>query len=161
MSEEVKRDNKDYYLRSPWAKHYMQISKRCNNGWYKRKGIKNYIRTKDVKFLWFRDKAYKLKRPSVDRIDNEGHYTIENCRFIELMENIIRGQIKYRKPCASYKNSKLVKKFESICHASRYYGFRQCDISNCCNKKNRVAINGYGFKFTSNHFNNILIGGKG
>lgn len=41
--------------------------------------------------LWERDRAWLLKRPSIDRIDPDGHYEVRNCRFIELSENSRRG----------------------------------------------------------------------
>lgn len=41
----------------------------------------------DFKYLWFRDKAFEMKTPSIDRIDTKGDYIIENCRFIEFEIN--------------------------------------------------------------------------
>ncbi len=42
-------------------------------------------------WLWIRDKAGKMKRPSIDRINSGGNYTLNNCRFIELSANIHRS----------------------------------------------------------------------
>ena len=44
----------------------------------------------DVEKLWFRDKAYNLKQPSMDRRDSDKHYTFNNCRFIEIAKNTRR-----------------------------------------------------------------------
>lgn len=40
--------------------------------------------------IWFRDKAWMMKDPHCDRIDPDGHYEFENCRFIEGVENLAR-----------------------------------------------------------------------
>ena len=78
-----------YVLKNPWIKTLVSILTRCNNSKHKyyRKGIKNFLNMKDLKELWFRDKAYLLKKASIDRIDNDGHYTKDNCRYIELKVN--------------------------------------------------------------------------
>src|SRR5690349_11231051 len=82
---------KQYRADNPWAKTLTCILTRCNDHArfpsYHRKGIKNYLNTKDLKYLWFRDKAYLLKEPSIDRINNNKGYTLSNCRYIELVEN--------------------------------------------------------------------------
>lgn len=69
------------------------INHRCNNKsdkkfrYYGGKGIKNFMSFSDVFYLWMRDRAELMQQPSIDRIDPAGHYTIENCRFIETREN--------------------------------------------------------------------------
>jgi len=44
--------------------------------------------TKDFKFLWFRDKAYSMDKPSIDRKRSNKNYEINNCQFLELDDNI-------------------------------------------------------------------------
>ena len=83
-----------YKKDNPWLKTYGNIQKRCNlpsshrnYRFYGGRGVKNLLTVKDLKFLWKRDHADKLKRPSIDRIDPMKGYTIENCRYIEFKQN--------------------------------------------------------------------------
>ncbi len=84
------------YKPLPWAAVYYAIKGRCERKSqssykdYGAKGIKCLITKDEVKYLWFRDNAMKLKKPSIDRIDRKGHYEILNCRFIEMSENVRR-----------------------------------------------------------------------
>lgn len=75
---------------TPWAKTYKRIITRCyydkNSSYYKR-GIKCLITIRELEILWLRDKASKLKQPSIDRINNKDNYTFDNCRYIELTKN--------------------------------------------------------------------------
>lgn len=111
--------NKKYYDQHPWAKHYYNAQQRCENKRntsyhkYGRKGIKCLITLKDFKYLWFKDKAYLLKRPSINRKDPDGHYTLENCNFIEVSQNSREA----RRPHAGYtkvKKKKLYKLLETL-----------------------------------------------
>lgn len=77
----------------PWIPKFWSIKQRCEDmgcgGYpsYGARGIKCLITKEELKKLWFRDKAWLLKKASIDRINNQGNYTFENCRFIELVEN--------------------------------------------------------------------------
>ena len=33
-----------------------------------------------------------MKQPTIDRIDNNGHYELSNCRFIEMKVNSIKDR---------------------------------------------------------------------
>jgi len=85
--------NKEYLARFPWKRTLHEIKQRCGNpkhiGYhrYGGRGIKCLITSEELKQIWFRDKAYEMKKPSIDRIDNDGNYNLENCRYIELSEN--------------------------------------------------------------------------
>jgi len=87
--------------RYPWMQHLGWLRTRCNNPkvrefcYYGGRGIKAKITLKELKSLWFRDKAFLLKSPSVDRIDPNGHYEYRNCRFIENRENLPRHRKGY------------------------------------------------------------------
>ncbi len=85
----------DYYKKYPWGRVYKNINMRTSGKEhkYKRKGIKTYLSLDDVKYLWIRDKAHLLKKASIDRLDNNGHYTLDNCRIIEHSENSRLGAL--------------------------------------------------------------------
>jgi hypothetical protein len=89
-------NQKIMYKKYPWLKTYDLIEHRCktkNNGSYKYyggKGIKNLLTREDLKTMWFRDKAYSMKRPSIDREDSNKDYVFSNCRYMELSENVSR-----------------------------------------------------------------------
>src|SRR3990167_893044 len=78
----------------PWTSCFNHIKSRCERPksarWerYGGRGIKCLITPKEIKTLWFRDKAYLMKKPSIDRIDNDGNYEFSNCRFVELYDNL-------------------------------------------------------------------------
>ena len=79
--------------RYPWTKTYNYIQQRCENpkqiGYksYGGRGIQCKITSEELKKLWFRDKAYFLEQPSIDRINCNSDYTFDNCRYIELDVN--------------------------------------------------------------------------
>jgi hypothetical protein len=78
---------------SPWLQHLAWSKTRCTNKkctqyrWYGGKGIKCLLTPDEIKELWFRDKAWLLDKPSIDRKDSHGDYSYTNCRFIECIEN--------------------------------------------------------------------------
>jgi len=85
-----KSRNRKYIESCPWIRTYRHIMARCyynKNSSYYKKGIKNYLKMQELKFLWFRDKAYLMDKPSINRKDNNKHYVLDNCQYIELLEN--------------------------------------------------------------------------
>ena len=126
----------------PWVGTYNRIRNRCNykpHTSYKNyggRGIKCEIGIKELKFLWYRDSAFNMKKPSIDRIDNNGNYTLENCRYLEFSENRIRANSKHSKeaienmrkaskrkrPVSMFKDGTLIRKFQSLSEASRETG---------------------------------------
>lgn len=84
---------KKYRINHPWISCFIAAKSRCQNKksknyyGYGGRGIRILITLEEIKSLWFRDKAYNLKIPSIDRIDNDGNYELSNCRFIEQSEN--------------------------------------------------------------------------
>jgi len=76
------------------------VEHRCHNPNDKRfdsyggRGIHCRITLQDLQILYERDRPDLMLRPSIDRRDSDGDYTIENCRFIEMRDNA--QQRKYR-----------------------------------------------------------------
>lgn len=93
-----KKLTKKYYLSYPWYRFLKYLRYRCNNknsncyNQYGGRGIRALITPEELKQIWFRDKGYLLKKPSVDRINSNGNYEYNNCRFIELIDNCKRNQ---------------------------------------------------------------------
>ena len=139
-----------YLIKNPWRKTYSNIITRCSQkrcSSYSK--IKIKITSLELKELWFRDKAYLMKRPSVDRKDNKGDYTKENCRYIELVENRRRGSVLKMKPCKQLTlDGKLVKIYKSQTEASKQTGINQHNISSCIHGKNHYKTVG-GYKWVN------------
>lgn len=85
---------------TPWLRHLDFIKVRCTSRshqayrYYGGRGIRCELSESQIKELWMRDNAATLERPSIDRINPTGNYTIENCRFIEHRENSSRARSK-------------------------------------------------------------------
>ncbi len=127
----------------PWYNSYRGSKERCNSSKhiqykdYGGRGIRNYLTLNDVKKLWFRDKAYLMKKPSIDRENNDRDYELSNCRFIELKINSSKEKIK---PILQYTlKGKFIKQWKSITDARIEYGD---SIKACLMKKTKKT---YGF----------------
>lgn len=135
--------DKKYRLKYPAKAIFADIQKRCYNKnsksykTYGGRGIKNYLILKDIEFLMKRDNYYKLKKPTIDRKDNDGNYTLENCRFIERKENSAR---RFRKEVYQFeKNGKFIKKWNSLMDVERKLSFSNSHLSACCIGKLKTA----------------------
>lgn len=85
-----KSKEKEFKIR----RRYNYMHKRCRyEKSYLDKGIKPLLTIDEIRFLWDRDNADLLQVPSLDRIDNNGHYSLENCQFIETAENAIKDRV--------------------------------------------------------------------
>ena len=133
--------NKRYYKTHPWAKTLCRILSRCNykKSPYYKKGIKNFLTTSDLKFLWIRDKAFFMKKPSINRKDDGKDYTLDNCEFIEFLENSKRGWTPQSKSVSQYSlKGKHLRDFESMGIASKYMKY--------WNKKSGGALIGWAIR---------------
>lgn len=121
--EIIQKKEKDRHKKFPWKRIFYGIKDRCENindeayHRYGGRGIKCLITEKQIKYLWFRDKAYLMKKPTIDRKDNNFNYTIGNCEFIEHIVNTGKDR---RKPILQYDlDGKFIKGFNSVKDASK------------------------------------------
>ena len=91
--------------------------------------------------MYIRDKAHLMKKPSIDRKDNDKNYTLENCRFIELQDNVIKSNkeenIKSIIQCDLYGN--VIREWKSATEASIQLVINKGDIGQCCLGKQKTC----------------------
>jgi len=139
--DEIRKKQKEYNENFPWKRTILHIKYRCNNtkckayNRYGGRGIKCLITEEDIKQLWFRDKAWLLKQPSIDRKDNDGHYEFSNCEYIERGENT--GKDKRKSVLQFDLDGYFIKEWESQAEANRQT--RVNNITYCCRGKHKTA----------------------
>jgi hypothetical protein len=113
----IKNDRK----KNPCKYILKSIKQRCTNQnqecykYYGGRGIKCLITEEELKKLWKRDNASKMICPSIDRIENNGNYTVDNCRFIEHIDNIKRMNSTRQKDLLQFDlKGTLIKEWKSI-----------------------------------------------
>jgi len=97
-------------------------------------GIKCLITKKELKELWFRDKAYEMDKPSVDKIKNDENYSVLNCEFIEMVDNSKKSHIDnpQGKHILQYDlKGNFIREWNSITEASKYYNVTGTALYNC------------------------------
>jgi len=145
-----KQCRKDFHKKHPWKQILRNIRFRCENPksvdykWYSSKRIKNYLTEEDIRFLMGRDNYYKLNNPTIDRIDNDGNYTLKNCRFIENEENSAKD--KRCKVLQFTKNNEFIKEWSSLTEVKNNLNIDHSNIISAINGKYKHA-GGYKWKY--------------
>ena len=104
---------------------------------YGGRGIECRITVEELKYLWFRDEAWKLDKPSIDRKKSSKNYTLDNCQFIEFNKNCCKES---KKIVFQYtKDKKFIKKWNFISEASRTLNITKGNIGKCLKNKRKTA----------------------
>lgn len=150
----VSKSRKKRQEKYPWKFTLYNIKTRCNNpkgteyNRYGGRGIKCLITEEELKVLWFRDKAYEMDWPSIDRRNNNGDYTFENCRYIEFKFNR-KNKRKTNRPILQVnRDGIIIKEWESLTKAAKHFNVSIQGIFNAINhKRNTYFCKGYMWRY--------------
>ena len=148
--EKIKKQTQEYKEKYPWKQIFNSIKRRCNNSedqahnYYGGRGIKCLITEDEIKFLWFRDKAYLMKKPSIDRKENADNYILANCQFIEMVENGVKNKRKIILQLDLKGN--FIKEWNSLRKVERELSISHSSIGKCA-KGNINYNHAGGFKW--------------
>jgi len=141
---------REYYFLIKTLQAFKGARDRCENSKnnaYKRyggRGIKFLLTLEQIREIFKRDNALNLSKPSLDRINADGDYSMDNCRFIENTANALRAIVK---PVIQYDlGYNFIKRYDSITEAARAIGVEPKEISLCCNLETE-KVDGYYWEF--------------
>lgn len=148
-SEKCKDCTKAYYKTPEKRKdvHLKSARYRCNNRNYKTyfdKKIECFLTLEDIYYLWDRDNADAMEQPSLDRIDNNKNYTIDNCRFIEHIENSIKDN--FKPILQKTLDGKILRYFESAKEAAESVNAR-IDTVYCVARGSKASSMGFVWEY--------------
>lgn len=137
---------------NPWIYTFYALKRRCNDKnhdhykSYGGRGIKCLITVDELKNLWFRDKAHEMLEPSIDRKDNNGNYTFDNCRYKELNLNVgeRNSRILSKSVIQKSLDDIFIKEFSNLTKAAKATNQTRQNIGFCINGKTKTAG---GFKW--------------
>ncbi len=131
--EEIKRKRDEFHEKYPWRRNLASAKQRCTNpkkrGWnrYGGKGIKFQLSDEDGKYLYYRDKAYLMDIPTLDRKDSNDNYTLENCQFLEKTTHDLKTQRENSFQCIKItqldESNKVMKRWSSKSQITRLQGY--------------------------------------
>ena len=108
------------------------------------KGIRNFLTSEDIKFLLKRDNANLMKKPSIDRINHNDNYTLENCRIIEMPINGGKAKVDCAKRCLQIdKKGNYVKLWNTVKEAETTLNISGIHV---VARGKRKTCGGYGWK---------------
>jgi hypothetical protein len=132
------------------AKQRCTNEKAHNYSRYGGRGIKFRLSKQEALFLWERDKAYLMDKPTLDRIDNDGDYCFDNCRFLENRDNLSRAARSSEINMIS--NGKVINRFKSVKCANEYLGVKNVHgggLVNCLSGRKKTYY-GYKWEYANN-----------
>ena len=130
-------------------KTFSGIKDRCNNSktqkshLYYEKGIKNYLTFELLCLLYLYDKAYLMKKPSIDRINSDKNYVLENCQWIE--HSINSGKDLKKVTLQFDLNGNFIREWESQQTVVINLKLSQSSLSQCIHNK-RKSCGGFIWK---------------
>lgn len=147
--------HKKHKAEFPWKYILKNIKDRCTNKnrshykYYGGRGIKCLITEEELKKLWFRDRAYKMEYPSLDRINNDGNYEVGNCQFLERNIHSQKTATLRKKIIFQYSlNDVFIKEWSSISEAGEALNISGGDLSKCLQGKFK-QMGGFKWKLKS------------